>query len=108
VGPGCPESTHTRFALSICPVKYVVTGMRIILGRTVEKGRKAPENQFYSGMSVYEIRQSPSIVLFPNFPTKPRMRIRPDPAFSNGRISHVSELVAFDAAQKIPGGNRGL
>src|ERR1700693_2526991 len=38
-------------------------------------------------------------------PTKPRTRIRPDPAFSNGRISHVSGLVAFDAAQKIPGGN---
>ena len=43
--------------------------MRIILGRTVEKGRKPLENQFYSGMSVYEIRRSPSspsIVLFPN------------------------------------------
>ena len=38
-------------------------------------------------------------------PTEPRTRIRPDPAFSNGRISHVSGLVAFDAAQKIPGGN---
>src|SRR5580704_552807 len=38
-------------------------------------------------------------------PAKPRTRIRPDPAFSNGRISHVSGLVAFDAAQKISGGN---
>jgi len=40
--------------------------MRIILGRTVEKGRKPLENKLYSGMSVYEIRRSPSIVLFPN------------------------------------------
>jgi hypothetical protein len=35
-------------------VKDVVTGTRIILGRTVEKGRMPLEEQFYSGMSVYD------------------------------------------------------
>ena len=41
--------------------------MRIILGRTVEKGRNPLEDQFYLGMSVYEIRRSPIERAVPEF-----------------------------------------
>ena len=92
------------FALSICSVKDVVTGMRLFWeGLWKREGSRSKSNPTLEGQFTKSGDRHRSCCS--RIPMKPRTRIRRDPAFSNGRISHVSGLVAFDAAQKISGGN---